>query len=137
MKLNARFGFRGRTAAGACALACAALLAARPAAAPADEAKPAPPGKIGFVGKNKVATANSTFESWKFTKVEIDRANPEKSAVELEVDVASRSTGIPKRDDHLRTADFFEVKKFPTAAIRRRANSCFARPSSQAATPVT
>ena len=32
----------------------------------------------------------------------------------LEIDAASVSTGMPKRDAHLLTADFFDVAKYPT-----------------------
>jgi hypothetical protein len=42
----------------------------------------------------------------------------------VEVDVASLETGIERRDNHLRTADFFDVERFPTAhsaRARRRA----------------
>jgi polyisoprenoid-binding protein YceI len=35
------------------------------------------------------------------------------SRVEVSIDVASVNTGIKQRDDHLRSADFFDVAKFP------------------------
>lgn len=87
-------------------------------AAPADAFQPAPPGEIKFVGKNRVATANSVFHQWKVTKAEIDPENLAEGVVEIEIDIASLDTGIPKRDDHLRHADFFEVEKYPTATVR-------------------
>jgi polyisoprenoid-binding protein YceI len=77
----------------------------------------APPGSIEFVGRNLLLTANGAFHRWRFTRVEIDRAHPERSVVEVEIDVASIDTGIERRDEHLRTADFFEVEKWPTATV--------------------
>lgn len=79
--------------------------------------KPEPPGTIEFVGKNVVATANGTFHDWRFTKVDL---NPEtvEGEVALEIDIASIDTGIEKRDDHLRTSDFFHVEAHPKANIR-------------------
>lgn len=80
--------------------------------------KPKPPGKITFVGKNLVATANGTFHNWKFTKAKYDGNNLEEAEFEIEVDVASIDTGIEKRDNHLRTSDFFDVENHPTATIK-------------------
>ena len=37
-----------------------------------------------------------------------------KSNIELQIDVSSIDTGIKDRDDHLRTADFFDVENHPT-----------------------
>jgi polyisoprenoid-binding protein YceI len=34
-------------------------------------------------------------------------------AVEIEIDTDSIITGIGKRDDHLKSADFFDIKKYP------------------------
>ncbi len=46
----------------------------------------------------------------------LDEANPSASKVTATVDPSTVDTGTPKRDDHLKTADFFDVAKF--AAIR-------------------
>ncbi|MGO8673001.1 MAG: YceI family protein [Capsulimonadaceae bacterium] len=46
--------------------------------------------------------------------LKLNTAAPESSVVEVEIDVKSISTGVAQRDDHLRTADFFEPEKYPT-----------------------
>lgn len=93
-------------------------------AAPADgaakeeAAQPAPPGEIRFLGKNKIARADSVFHQWRIASLTLNRDNLTESSLEIEVDVASLDTGIVKRDDHLRSADFFDVATYPTATIR-------------------
>jgi polyisoprenoid-binding protein YceI len=39
-------------------------------------------------------------------------------SVAAEIDVASISTGNEQREEHLKSADFFDVEKFPTAGFR-------------------
>ena len=41
-----------------------------------------------------------------------------KSSVQFTAKVASLDTGVKQRDDHLRSADFFEVEKFPEMTFR-------------------
>ena len=43
---------------------------------------------------------------------------PEKSHVEVELQVASVDTGIPDRDGHLRSADFFNADDYPTITFK-------------------
>lgn len=45
-------------------------------------------------------------------------ARPEDSAVEATIAAASVHSGEQARDDHLRSADFFDVEKYPTIAFR-------------------
>jgi polyisoprenoid-binding protein YceI len=45
--------------------------------------------------------------------VKIDAAKPEASTVSFVVKTASVNTNEPKRDEHLRSADFFDAAKFP------------------------
>ena len=58
----------------------------------------------------------------RFTAVEgtvvLDEANPAASAAEITVQVASVDTREPQRDAHLRSADFFDVEKYPTLTFR-------------------
>jgi polyisoprenoid-binding protein YceI len=46
--------------------------------------------------------------------IEYDEANPTASKINIVVDVNSISTREPQRDAHLKSADFFDVEKFPT-----------------------
>jgi polyisoprenoid-binding protein YceI len=44
--------------------------------------------------------------------------NPLESEVTAEIDMATIDTGNEQRDDHIRSADFFEVAKYPTMTFR-------------------
>ncbi len=46
--------------------------------------------------------------------VDFDEANPSASSINVTVDVNSISTRDAQRDGHLKSADFFDVAKFPT-----------------------
>ena len=48
----------------------------------------------------------------------LDRLNPERSSVEAVIDATSIDTREPKRDEHLKSADFFDVLKFPTITFK-------------------
>ena len=68
---------------------------------------------IGFSVKHMmVSTVRGQFTLFSGT-VALDEEHPERSHVEVSIDPTSISTGDPKRDGHLRTADFFEVEKYP------------------------
>src|SRR5512137_2584370 len=49
--------------------------------------------------------------------IDYDPMNINTSSVELVIDVASIYTGIRKRDDHLRSSDFFDVHTCPTMSF--------------------
>jgi len=59
-----------------------------------------------------------------FTKLSgslhLDRANPSKSTVEAVIDASSVDTREAKRDEHLRSADFFDVQKFPSITFKSK-----------------
>jgi len=59
---------------------------------------------------SKVPGKFSQFEG----RIVVDRENLERSSAEATIHVASIDTGNQKRDDHLRTADFFDAAKYPT-----------------------
>ena len=50
-------------------------------------------------------------------KLEMDREKG-MGSVEVVIDVASLDTGFAKRDDHLRSPDFFNVVEFPEATFK-------------------
>ena len=50
--------------------------------------------------------------------LEFDPAKPGESSISLELPLASLSTGVPGLDEHLRSADFFDAEKFPTASFK-------------------
>jgi polyisoprenoid-binding protein YceI len=64
-----------------------------------------------------VSTVKGQFEKVKGT-VELDDKDVTKSTVEVTIDLASVNTHEPKRDGHLKSPDFFDVAKFPTATFK-------------------
>jgi polyisoprenoid-binding protein YceI len=50
--------------------------------------------------------------------IEYDEANPSASSVHFTINATSIDTAEPDRDKHLRSADFFEVEKFPQITFR-------------------
>lgn len=50
--------------------------------------------------------------------VNLDEKKPENTKVEVTIDAASLFTWHDKRDEHLRSADFFNVEKFPALTFK-------------------
>lgn len=50
--------------------------------------------------------------------IELDPQNMAQSAVTATIDVTSVDTGVGQRDAHLRSPDFFDTAKFPTATFK-------------------
>jgi hypothetical protein len=51
-------------------------------------------------------------------KVQLDDADLSKSSVEVTIEAASISTRDEKRDGHLKSADFFDVARYPTLVFK-------------------
>jgi len=66
-----------------------------------------------------LAMSKQSGEFRKFDgKITWDRKNIEKSSVNVVIGAASVSTGFTPLDDHLKSADFFEVEKHPEIIFR-------------------
>ena len=50
--------------------------------------------------------------------LEFDSAHPTRASVSVTIPLSTLNTGVPALDEHLRSEDFFEVAKFPTATFR-------------------
>jgi len=64
-----------------------------------------------------VATVRGEFANTKGT-VQWDGKDLATAVVDATIDAATVSTREPKRDAHLRSADFFDVEKFPTLTFK-------------------
>lgn len=51
-------------------------------------------------------------------EIELDEADPTAATGEIRIKAASLSTGFEARDNHLRSADFFDVEQYPTIVAR-------------------
>jgi polyisoprenoid-binding protein YceI len=52
---------------------------------------------------------------------DFDPKNPAKSAIDVQLPMSSLSTGVPRLDSHLASADFFDVANFPNASFKSNA----------------
>lgn len=50
--------------------------------------------------------------------IDLDEKDTTKSKVDFTVDINSINTNVQQRDDHLRSPDFFDAKKFPKATFK-------------------
>lgn len=58
----------------------------------------------------------SRVQGW----VDYDEKNPGAIRIEATIDAASINTGEPKRDEHLKSPDFFDVAKYPVITFRSK-----------------
>jgi len=49
--------------------------------------------------------------------LEFDPADPTRASVRVTIPLSTLSTGVPGLDDHLRSSDFFDIAKYPTATF--------------------
>jgi polyisoprenoid-binding protein YceI len=74
---------------------------------------------IGFTVHQFLGTTHGKFSRFE-GKIDIDRDRPENSTVTAKIDAHSINTGIPKRDNHLRSQEFFNVDKFAEILFKNR-----------------
>jgi polyisoprenoid-binding protein YceI len=73
--------------------------------------------EVGFAVRHMmVSKVRGKFKT--FSGELVTGENPLDSSVTAEIDLASIETGAEQRDDHIRSADFFEVENFPTMTYR-------------------
>ena len=73
--------------------------------------------EVGFsVRHMMVSKVRGKFRT--FSGQIVTGADLEQSSVTAEIDLASIDTGQEQRDAHIRSADFFEVEKYPTMTYR-------------------
>jgi polyisoprenoid-binding protein YceI len=74
---------------------------------------------IGFQARQFLGTTNGKFTQFSGS-IDLDRDHPEHSSVSARIQVSSIDTRIKKRDDHLRSPEFFNVAKFPEMTFKSR-----------------
>jgi polyisoprenoid-binding protein YceI len=74
---------------------------------------------IGFRVRQFLGTTNGKFTQFSGS-IEVDRQHPEHSSVSARIQVSSIDTGIKKRDDHLRSPEFFNVAKYREITFKSR-----------------
>jgi len=75
---------------------------------------------IGFTGRHMmVSTVRGEFEKF-HGAVEFDEDDLTHSKAEIEIEAASVNTRNTQRDDHFRSADFFDVEHYPTITFKSK-----------------
>ena len=74
---------------------------------------------IGFTVHQFLGTTHGKFTKFE-GKIDIDREHSQNSSVTARIDVRSIDTGIVKRDNHLRSPEFFNVEKYPEMTFKSR-----------------
>ena len=91
----------------------AGLVLAAPAARAATFEIDVSHSSLGFGVKHMVvSTTRGTFADFAGT-FDFDPADPASLSASVTIQTASVNTGNAKRDDHLRTSDFFDAQQFP------------------------
>lgn len=75
--------------------------------------------KIGFSVHQFLGATHGKFTKFD-GKIDIDREHPQNSSVMARIDVRSIDTAIVRRDNHLRSAEFFNVEKYPEIIFKSR-----------------
>lgn len=101
------------------ALAAAVALAAGPAFAATTAYTLDPAHTQVLLQWNHFGFSNPTaqFGSVEGT-LDFDQADPTKSSVNVEIKAASINSNVAKFDEHLKSADFFDVEKYPLATFK-------------------
>jgi len=74
---------------------------------------------VGFSLRHLVSKFSSSFTKATGT-INYDAAKPEASTVDATIVIDSVSTANEKRDNHIKSPDFFDAAKFPTATFKSK-----------------
>ena len=74
---------------------------------------------IGFSVHQFLGNTHGKFTKFN-GKIDVDREHPQNSSVTAQIYVGSIDTRIKKRDDHLRSTEFFNVERFPQITFKSR-----------------
>ena len=99
------------------AIALAATLAAGTASAADTFLIDTPHSEATFQVRHFVTKVRGRFAEFGGT-IQVDRANPTASSVDVLIKTATLDTGHPGRDKHLRSPDFFDVEKYPEITFK-------------------
>ncbi len=72
--------------------------------------------QINFVAEARFISAHGSFDKWD-AEVQLDPAKIENSSFKITIEAASINTRIQRRDDHLRSKDFFDVATYPQITL--------------------
>ena len=72
---------------------------------------------VSFQVRHIVTNVGGKFQDFSGT-IKVDRVKPENSSVEFTIQAASINTNEPKRDEHLKSPDFFDVANQPTITFK-------------------
>jgi len=75
---------------------------------------------VAFQVRHIFTMLGGKFQDFSGT-IQVDRAKPESSSVEFTIQAASIFTNEPKRDEHLKSPDFFDVANHPTITFKSTA----------------
>jgi len=79
-----------------------------------------PHSSVSFTVRHMViAKVNGDFKDFEGT-IDFDGKNVESGSVDVTIQVASIETENEKRDNHLRSADFFDVEKYPLMTFKSK-----------------
>jgi polyisoprenoid-binding protein YceI len=74
---------------------------------------------IGFQVRHLFSKVPGKFTDFS-GQIQYDEADIEKSSVEVTIDSASINTSNDQRDGHLKSPDFFDVKKYPAITFKSK-----------------
>src|SRR3954454_2394139 len=75
--------------------------------------------EVTFQVRHLLTKVRGRFSDFEGT-IGYDEEHPEQSSVNVTIQAASIDTSEKDRDTHLRSADFFEIEKFPTLTFTSR-----------------